>query len=53
MDKELQKIIADALKAPNPKCPKCNIEGTMKGGGEVAWCECPKCKQKIGETTIM
>lgn len=53
MDKKLAKIIEEALKAPNPKCPKCHIEGTIKGYGEFAWCQCPKCGQKIGEMVMM
>lgn len=53
MDKKLAEIVSEAIKEPNPKCPKCNIEGVIKGWGEVAWCECPVCRAKIGEAVIM
>lgn len=53
MDKELEKIIKEALDNPNPKCPNCGVEGKVKGYGEIAWCECPRCGQKIGRLTIM
>lgn len=55
MDKELAKIITRVLKdpSPNPKCPKCGIEGVIKGYGELAWCACPKCGQRLGELTVM
>jgi ribosomal protein L37AE/L43A len=52
-DKALQGIIENALRAPNPKCPQCQIEGVIRGSGEVAWCECPKCGQTIGASVIM
>lgn len=52
MDKALQKIIDKALKAPKPKCPNCGTEGVMRGCSMVAWCECPKCKTKIGDDVI-
>ncbi len=53
MDKELAKIIRDALKAPNPKCPECKVEGEMKGYSNIlAICKCPKCGQVIGDSVI-
>jgi len=52
MDKELAKIIESALKAPKPKCPKCGVEGVMKGCSMIAWCECPNCGKKLGETVV-
>jgi tRNA(Ile2) C34 agmatinyltransferase TiaS len=53
MDKKLQKIIESALKSPNPKCPSCKVEGEIKGAGEIAWCECPRCHKRIGDLTVM
>lgn len=52
MDKKLMGIIEEALKTPLPKCPICNIEGVMKGCSIVAWCECPKCEERIDESVI-
>jgi len=52
-DKELTKIIEDTLSQPPTRCPKCGATGIIKGSGEVAWCECSQCGEKIGDTLIM
>ena len=51
-DKKLVGIIKSALESPNPKCSKCRIKGIVKGFGEVAWCECPRCGKHIGRSYI-
>lgn len=51
-DSKLVAIIEDSLKTPNPRCPDCDVEGVVRGSGEVAWCECPECGVRIGETLL-
>lgn len=53
LDDKVLDIIESALRKPNPKCPTCKVASVLRGSGEIAWYECPKCHGTIGGVEVM